>query len=174
MTQMKTTFAFFLSTCLAGAAFAGNGRLAKELESLDPASNVDVIVQFKQAPTEAHHQKVRARGGLHKRSLDLVKGSLYSVPAGRLKELADDPDVVSISPDRPLQGVLDNAAPAVLGDIAQKYGWDGTGIGVAVLDSGMKDIADLQSKNGTGSRIVYAENFVPNSSPPDNLSLIHI
>ena len=76
MTQTKKTFAFFLSTFLAGALFAGNGKLAKELESLgrDPASNgdvrskaspadVEVIVQYKVAPADAHHQKVGKLGG---------------------------------------------------------------------------------------------------------------
>src|SRR6202040_3497262 len=71
-------------------------------------------------------------------------------------------------PDRPLQSVVDNAVPAVFGDIARKYGWDGTGIGIAVLDSGIAGVRDLQSKNGKDSRIVYAETFVPHNATSDN------
>jgi len=56
----------------------------------------------------------------------------------------------------------------VLADIAQQYGWDGTGIGVAVLDTGIAGIPDLQSKNSTVSRIVYAESFVPRNATTDN------
>ena len=82
MAQMSKTFAFFLSASLAGALREGYGKLAKELESLGPSSNVDVIVQFKQAPMHAHHPKIR------KKSLDLVEGSLRSVPACKLKKLA--------------------------------------------------------------------------------------
>jgi len=87
---MKKTFALFRPTFLAGALLAGSGKLAKELESLDPDSNVNVIVQFKHPPTGAHHQRIRSRGGLHKRSLDLIKRSLYSVPAGAMEELTAD------------------------------------------------------------------------------------
>src|SRR5207244_13644069 len=138
--HVKKTFAFLFSTFLAGTLAAGNGKLAKDLEALNGASNIDVIVQFKEAPAERQHQKIRARGGSFNKSLGLIKGALYSVPAGKLKDLADDPEVVFVSPDRPLRGAVDNAVPAVFGDIAQKYGWDGTGIGVAVLDSGIDDL----------------------------------
>ena len=148
--------------------FAKHTKIAKDLDAVNPFSNVDVIVQFTGKPTEAHHQKVRDRGGKANATLQLVNGGVYSVPASRLKELANDPEVVYISPDRPLQGAIDNAVPAVFGDIARKYGWDGTGIGVAVLDSGIADIKDLQSKNGKDSRIVYAETFVPHNAISDN------
>jgi len=161
---MNRTFAFLLSTCLAGALFAGDGKLAKDLESLDPASNVNVIVQFKEAPTEAHHQKIRARGDLHKGNLELVKGSLYSMPAGKLKELAGDPDVAYIAPDRPLTSTavqLDYFREAVNATTAQKYGWTGTGIGVAVIDSGIFNLGDL-------SHVVDQETIVP-SSPAGNI-----
>ncbi len=40
-------------------------------------------------------------------------------------------------------------------------GLDGTGVGVAVIDSGVFNHDDLQKANGTGSRIVYSESFIP-------------
>ena len=163
-TQMNKTFVFFLSTFLAGALFGGNGKLAKELESLDPASNVDVIVQFKQAPTEAHHQKIKQRGGVHKKSLDVVNGSLYSVPAGRLKELADDPDVASISPDRAVTAASDQSMVTIGAEIARTYGYDGTGIGIAVIDSGVYAIELDYTAKTVGYRVVYSESFVPNQA----------
>ena len=88
---MKKTLVFFLSAFLTSGLCAGSGKLAKDLESLDPAANVDVIVQFKQVPTEVHHQKVISRGGVQKKNLGLIKGALYSMPAANLKELSDDP-----------------------------------------------------------------------------------
>ena len=59
-----------------------------ELEGLDPNSRVDVIVQFNGAPTERHHQKVRAHGGDLKTALNLVNGSHYSLPASAIEALA--------------------------------------------------------------------------------------
>src|SRR2546421_488272 len=38
---------------------------------------------------------------------------------------------------------------------------DGTGIGVAVIDSGVSPHNDLMKASGKGSRIVYSESFVP-------------
>ncbi len=150
------------------AAFGGSPKIARDLDNVAPGSTVDVIIQYRQAPTAAHHQRVHDKGGEYKGDLSVIKGGHYGVPAKALAELANDPDVVAISPDRPLQGALDNAVPAVFGDLAQRYGWDGSGIGVAVLDSGIADIADLQSKNSNNSRIVYAETFVPRNAPTDN------
>ena len=46
--------------------------------------------------------------------------AMYSVPAGRLLEPANDPGVVFTLPDRPLQSVAGHAVPAVFGDIARK------------------------------------------------------
>jgi len=97
---MKKTFVLYLSAFLTSGLCAGSGKLAKDLESLDPAANVDVIVQFTKVPTEVQHQKVISRGGVQRKGLDLIKAALYSMPAGKLKELSDDPDVAYISPDR--------------------------------------------------------------------------
>ena len=88
---MKKTFAFLFSTFLTGTLAAGNGKLAKDLEALDPALRVDVIVQFKAMPTERQHEKIKAKGGSYNKSLGTIKGALYSVPAGKLKDVGDDP-----------------------------------------------------------------------------------
>ena len=139
--------------------FAQHPKIAMDLDSADPSSNVDVIVQFKHAPTEAHHQKIRARGGVHKRNLDLVKSSLYSVPAGKLKELADDPDVAYISPDRRIDAAAtvtpDYKLQAVNANIAQQYGWTGAGVYVAIIDSGISDRPDLHSQNGYNLSLIH-------------------
>jgi len=141
----KTIPALLLASTL---VFAQHPKIAKDLERADPSSMVDVIIQFKHPPTEAHHQKIRSRGGVHKKSLDLVNGSLYSVPAGKLKELADDPDVVRMSRDHEVRGMLNQTAPAVTVDIAFQYGWTGAGVGIAILDSGASDSHDLNDNNG--------------------------
>ena len=90
-----------------GLVYAGSPKIAKDLDNIDSEALVDVIVQFKQVPTEAHHNKVTNRGGQLRRELGLIKGSHYSIPASKLKDLAEDPDVTYISPDRPVKASLD-------------------------------------------------------------------
>lgn len=63
-----------LVTMLAAALALADGnhhKLSKELEALrgGDGATVDVIIQFNQTPTAAHHQKVQSRGGVLKLSL---------------------------------------------------------------------------------------------------------
>src|SRR3989442_351438 len=140
-------------------------KVSQDLEALKSGpsgSTVDVIIQYNQAPTDAHHQRVQDKGGVLKRTLDATKGPHYSVPVESLDALADDPDVVYIPPDRRLSGSLDNTAAAVNAKAAWQAGWDGTGIGVAVIDSGITGHSDLYGTTGSGGklRIIYRQNFV--------------
>jgi len=147
----------FLAVVAWSQAYGKHPKVARDLENRDPNATVDVIVQFKQMPTDAHHKKVADRGGKHKAHLEAIKAGLYSMRADRLAELADDPDVEQISPDRPVKAFLDYAQPTTNAAIALKYGYDGTGIGVAVIDSGVDTRADLKGKT---SRIVYKQSFL--------------
>ena len=67
---------------LTSVALAKHPKLAKDLENNNPDATVDVIVQFKQTPTDAHHAKVHSKGGKDKARLDLIKSGAYSMPAG--------------------------------------------------------------------------------------------
>src|SRR5712691_32240 len=140
-------------------------KLSNDLDALKGSHNgatVDVIIQFNQTPTAAHHQKVQNKGGVLKTKLDFIKGAHYSVPVESLDALADDPDVAYISPDRRLNGALDQTAAAVNANVAWQSGWDGTGIGVAVIDSGITGHSDLYGTGGSGGklRIIYSQDFV--------------
>src|SRR5262249_44032996 len=78
--------------------------------------------------------------------------------------------VAYVTPDRKNTPAFDDAIPAVMGDLArQQYGMDGTGIGVAVIDSGVYNHPDLQSADGTTSRIVYSESFVLGGPSTDDV-----
>src|SRR6267154_4722267 len=99
-----------LITLLAAGVSLADGKkhkLSKDLDALKGGHNgatVDVIIQFNQVPTAAHHQKVESKGGVLKTNLDSIKGAHYSVPTGSLEALENDPDVVYISPNRPISG----------------------------------------------------------------------
>src|SRR4051794_7990894 len=93
-----------LTAASAFGAPPGRPKMSRDLEQKNASDMVDVIVQFKQAPSAFHHQKVLGRGGALHRSLDLVNSGAYRMRAGSVKDLADDPDVAYISPDRPIAG----------------------------------------------------------------------
>ena len=53
------SFWFILSSML---AFAGDQKLARELDQVDPASMVDVIVHYKVQPSSREHANVTVKG----------------------------------------------------------------------------------------------------------------
>jgi len=156
---------FILAVCAlfyAGSAFAGTSKLSQDLEQNNSSQLVDVIVQYNQVPTAAYHQKVLGRGGALKRQYNQFKGGAYRLPASELNDLAADPDVAYISPDRPLSGastasipiVLDYHTASINASAAWNQGLSGAGIGVAVIDSGIASNLDLNFLN-----LVYSQDF---------------
>ena len=142
---------------LSTLAYAAHPKISHDLDEVDRNSAVNVIVQFVQTPGEFEHNKVISRRGTFRRDLGLVKGGAYSIPAIMLEDLASDPQVAFISPDRPVQGTLDSTTAAVNAAAAWNSNLTGAGIGVAVIDSGINDDADLPL-----SRIVYTQSWVNN------------
>jgi len=73
-------------------AWAGSEKLSTELKPENRTGsrsaqnhNVDVIVQYKVAPTDAHHNRVARMGGSLRRQLDVIKGAHYRVPASAIR-----------------------------------------------------------------------------------------
>jgi len=81
-----------------------------------------------------------------------------TLPASQLPTLTQNPNVSYVSADRPLAARLDYAAAAVNVGRAWKANWTGTGIGVAVIDSGVSQSPDL-AVLGLLSRVVYTKDF---------------
>jgi len=164
------TAAMLLALVPASAlADGGHKKLAADLATFPVNSDgtVSVIIQFKETPQARHFEMMAARGGKLRFSLERINGAAYRIPVKQLAWLEKHPDVAYVSPDRANQVAsggapqVDDTIVAVMGDVAwQQYGLDGTGVGVAVIDSGVFNHDDLQTADGTGSRIVYSESFV--------------
>jgi len=126
--------------------------------------------------TRRDHRRVLERGGQLKRNLDIIRAAHYSVPARQIEALSKDPDVEFISPDR---AVFSTATPVYTGN--PDYGWrtagadlatsvfgvDGTGVGIAMIDSGINDSDDLKDAMGH-NRIVYKASLIPGQSQDDS------
>lgn len=163
-----------LSLCLlmfAATQALARPKLSPELKHVKGGQAVDVIVQFTSDPTDEHIGKVTRKGALLKHKLSVIHGAAFSsLPAEALAQLEQDPDVAYISPDRAVQGSgLDYTPETVNAPWAwQQLHLDGTGVGVAVIDSGVYPVADLYWYNtltgAYGLRVVYSQSFVPGTT----------
>src|SRR5207248_3927119 len=117
-------------------AFAGSHKSSPELDLLPRNQSVDVIVQYSHVPDVKNISHAKNAGTSWKRTLHLVNAASYRVtPAALDKLLAVDSAIKYVTPDRPVRATLDYANAAVNATIAHDLGYDGTGIGVAVVDS---------------------------------------
>src|ERR1051326_457684 len=140
------------------------GKLSPDLAGLPPTGNLDVIVQFVSPPSASDLARIAQQGGHLKAQFQNIPSVVFSVPVAALNGIAADPRIRYISPDRKLAGALEFAEPTVGANIALQYGFDGGGVGVAVIDSGIAgDHPDLKP------RVVYSQNFVSNESTTSDL-----
>ena len=142
---------------------AAQVKISKDLKNVAPTGTVDVIIQYKVPPTAAHFAKVHALGGKDKQKFSKVAGAAFTLSHGSLQTLANDPDVAYISIDRKIHPHLDISAGTVNAPMAWNLKYMGSGIGIAVIDSGIdQKQPDLGIPNGSGgvNRIVYQENFL--------------
>jgi serine protease AprX len=77
-------------------------------------------------------------GGRLGRTLSALNGQVVELSNGQIKRLADHPAVLRIDFDRPTSGQMSRAATTIgARAVRQQYGYNGAGIGVAVIDSGI-------------------------------------
>lgn len=155
----------------AGSAFARHPKVASDLDISNPQAMVDVIVQFKQAPTAAQHARVGKLGGVHRHGLEIIRIGHYVLPANEVEKLADDADVEFIHPDRVVSGTafsgkVDYGWMTVTGltSTGGKLPYDGANIGVAVIDSGMDNHEDFKDASGKLRILCHKLSFVPNDT----------
>ena len=173
-TLIKRYFsAFVLCTVGTSAIFGANPKLSPDLQSVDPSSNVRVIVQYGPAPQNvsllgavlnavAPLTNILKLGGVVTLLSDILNAVVCTLPASGLEALANDPSVTYISPDRTLTARLDYTAAAVNASSAWKANLNGAGVGIAIIDSGIDATADLKVL-GLLPRVVYTKDFVGGS-----------
>jgi serine protease AprX len=135
----------------------------------NPDATLDVIVQFAAPANKEELDNINAHAVGHSprsRDLSVVRGQLYSLPANAIEGIANDPNVVYISPDRPVQSTIDISNQTIGAQIAFSDGWNGAGVGVAIIDSGIllpqNDLMNTSTKNN--SRVLYSQSFVPGAN----------
>src|SRR3954466_2063684 len=141
--SLVLAFSLLLSTQGGG----NSSKLSPDISKLSSGAPVQVIVQYVHSPTDRDDQKTLAVGGLLRKKFKHTKSRAIRVPRTALAALAADPNVAYVSPDRPVHAKLDYTTTAVNAPAAWSASWVGTGVGVAVIDSGISAHPDL-----TGAR----------------------
>ncbi len=162
--------ASFVALCLISPlAFAGgpkNSKLSSDLNLSGATGNLPVIVQYRVAPSSTELNKLTAAGWITG-NFASIHAVGAQVPQSALGDLVSNSNVVYVSPDRAVAAKQVSTTSAeyttepINAPAVWAKGYRGTGIGVAVIDSGVNPVRDLSLLAGLGTRIVYNESFVP-------------
>jgi serine protease AprX len=152
-----------LAACVAPAAAAdhGPGKLDRELRlrALSPRGHSRVIVRLK--PGVSGDALIRGVRGTAGRRLASVGAQVADVPDWALEALARLPGVNGVSLDRRVHGTLERTGATIGATFVQQtLGFDGTGVGIAVIDSGVTSWHDDLGSNRV-SRFVDFVGFEP-------------
>ena len=165
------TAAFVLISLLAGSVAAdaalGRGqrrsRHHQRFEKLDGelksrsgrlTGTSRVILTIKPGQENNAYQEIRRLGGRLGRRLKLIDGMVVELPNRVIKQLSERSEVISIHYDRPTNQHMNRAAVAVGARAAQQqWGYDGAGVGVAVIDSGITHFHDDLTYQGTSTKV---------------------
>src|SRR5258708_33991024 len=145
----------FRTTAL--AAIAGS-KIAPDLPQSNPSAVVDVIVQYKTPATKDELQQLGAYGQI-KKIYSVVTGVNVTLPVSAVQQIQSDPNVLYVTPNRKATGTVDISTGSVNAPLVWSYGYDGSGVGVVVIDSGVTLKNDLKAANGA-LRVVYSQDFV--------------
>jgi serine protease AprX len=132
----------------------GQSRVVLRLESADALAEVASLA--------------KSYGGKVIRRLPIVDSLVLDLPNAALPMVAGDVRVAGISADRLVTGAMDRTGAAIGATaVRQQLGYDGAGIGVAVIDSGASGIHDDLTDPATGAtRVDLFVDFVNGRPSP--------
>jgi serine protease AprX len=111
-----------------------------------------VIVVFKDGVDGS--DDVRKAGGNIWRKFSSINGEAVELSNGQLRRLAASPLVDSLHVDRPLKAHLNRAAVTIgARAVQEEMGFDGAGVGVAVIDSGVSSWHDDLTYGGSSAAV---------------------
>ena len=128
---------------------------------LDLAGRSRVVVRAVDASSSAPLvQLVASVGGTLLRTLPVIDAHVANVPNSALLLIAASPLVARISLDRPVTGAMERTGAAVgAHSVREELGYDGSGVGVAIIDSGVTPWHDDLAAGGV-QRVSQFVDFV--------------
>jgi subtilisin family serine protease len=169
MVRRLFVLAAFLAA-LAPAAISASGdapgspsvaKLDRELRdrARAPRGRSRVILHLK--PGASADSAIRRLDGIVGRRLASVGGQVAYIPDSALDAVSHIPGVSGVSLDRPVHGTLERTSATVGATwVRDTLGLDGTGVGIAVIDSGVANWHDDLGPNKV-TRFVDFVNFQP-------------
>ena len=127
-----------------------------------------VVIRGTAAGAATVASSVRGLGGRIVRELRLVDGLAVDVPNTLLPAIAANPFVERVSVDRPVAGAMERTGATIGASfVRQQLGYDGAGIGVAIIDSGINAAHDDLQPGVTGApRVTRFVDFVNGRETP--------
>jgi serine protease AprX len=153
-----------LAGALAASLLLGALILPPAASTASPDHLVPVIVRGQRGSVDVAERLVLDAGGTVGRRISIIDGFAAEVPISELTGLGGSPDIVSVTPDATVRllgnvdGIDPNRYPGSWLKLAHntkliemwQKGWTGSGIDVALIDSGVAPVPgiDLQVING--------------------------
>jgi serine protease AprX len=157
-----------LRAAIVCTAIAAAVAAASRVDHVDTATPARVIVQMAAGhPASELNPIIDALGGTIARRLDIINATVAEVPAHAVQTLSGHPLVAHVSTDRAVVGTMERTS-ATIGatTVREAYGYDGSGIGVAIIDSGVTPWHDDLASGDGGQRVVRFVDFVRNRPNP--------
>jgi serine protease AprX len=142
---------------------------ALERRAAQASGRSRIIVRFvDNAPSAAVESLLKRLGGSSRRALRAINGHAGELPDGALAALESSPLIAGVSVDRPVMGTMERTAASIGADsIRTSLGYDGAGIGVAIIDSGIaRWHDDLTDVSRAAQRVVRFVDFVNDVDTP--------
>ncbi|MEM2960761.1 MAG: S8 family serine peptidase, partial [Candidatus Bathyarchaeia archaeon] len=108
---------------------------------------VHVIIDTVGHPIKEHEDDITKLGGKVRYKYKLIDAIAISLPESVIEKLKEKPWIKRISLDREVHALLDVSVPTINAQNVWNYGYDGSGIKVAICDTGIdKNHPDLKGK----------------------------
>jgi len=169
-TVVRLVFTLGIIAVVTASAFAQGhkmGPLAQKASTKSSGFSQVIISAVDRSSLSDVAAAVQQRGGTVGRQLPIIDGQVAYLPNGAIAALSEHSEVLKISLDRSVIGSMERTG-ATIGatTVRQNLGLDGTGVGVAIIDSGVTPWHDdLTTANG-GQRVNAFVDLVNGHSVP--------
>lgn len=162
MRKLATCFLVAVMVC---SAAGPKKKVSSDLKRIGKTSGVRVVVQWNTETGDETAAKISALGGKLVSEFKSIRSGVYMLPSTAVDQLEADDDVKFMSVDRPIRkkAAAVGITPATVNaQAAWNAGFNGKGIGVAILDSGINEEDDL---GAYVHKPVYTEDFTVPAAP---------
>ena len=174
---LLTVFGFAPAEAARGSKAGIAPDLAEEMQKGSPASQTHLIISLKGADLAYVTRRIQELGGTPQKHYRNIDQLVADMPLGAIGALAEVEGLDYISPDREVSSVASHLEVTTGADLANNIQvWvdgqfsflDGSGVTVAVLDSGIEaDHFDLRDEVKGKRRVVFSWDFTGRGSLDD-------